>query len=152
VNHIEKCALICGYAVQRITHDYGIDLAIATYNQDGEIENGEIRVQVKATDRLRTVAGGAYAVVRIARADFRHWLLEPMPVILILFDAPKETAYWVHVQSYFRAGKGFDPEDEGGMLTVRIPRSNVLDAAAMRQFARYRDEFLEELRRIRKHA
>ena|SRR5437867_1714283 len=83
VNYVEKCALLCGYAVQRITHDYGIDLAIATYNAAGEIENGEIRVQVKATDQLKTVAGGLYAVVRIARVDFRHWLLEPMPVILI---------------------------------------------------------------------
>jgi hypothetical protein len=104
VNHIEKCALLCGYAVERIAHDYGIDLVIATYNQNGEIENGEIRVQVKATDRLKTVAGGTYAVIRIAKADFRHWLLEPMPVILVLFDAAKETAYWLHVQSHFKAG------------------------------------------------
>jgi len=151
VNHVERFALHCGFAVERITHDYGIDLEIATYNADGEVENGEIRVQVKATDHLKTVADGKFAIVRVARVDFRHWLLEPMPVILALYDANQDVAYWVHVQSYFESGKAADADREGGTMTVRLPRSNVVDVTAMRRFAAFRDEFLALLRRTGHH-
>ncbi len=41
-NHVERHALLCGFSVERVTHDYGIDLWIATYNRAGEIENGQI--------------------------------------------------------------------------------------------------------------
>ncbi|MCI0381101.1 MAG: hypothetical protein L0215_26250 [Gemmataceae bacterium] len=33
VNHLEKYALRCGYAVERISNDYGLDLAIFTFDE-----------------------------------------------------------------------------------------------------------------------
>src|SRR5262249_21834996 len=68
-NHVEWYALLCGYSVERTFHDYGIDLWIATHDRDGEVENGRIRVQLKATDHLRTVADGQFATVRVSRKD-----------------------------------------------------------------------------------
>ncbi len=50
INHVERQALLAGFAVQRIVRDYGIDLFLATYDHSGSVENGEIRVQLKATD------------------------------------------------------------------------------------------------------
>ena len=47
---MERQALLAGFAVQRIVRDYGIDLFLATYDHSGSVENGEIRVQLKATD------------------------------------------------------------------------------------------------------
>ena len=41
-NHVERQALLCGYAVERRAHDYGIDLVITTYDREGNVENGEI--------------------------------------------------------------------------------------------------------------
>src|SRR5262249_34564309 len=36
-NHVERHALLCGFSVERIRLDYGIDLIIHTYNRSGEI-------------------------------------------------------------------------------------------------------------------
>jgi len=50
VNHIEYYAIKCGFSVERIASDYGYDLQIYTYDENGEFENGTIYVQLKATD------------------------------------------------------------------------------------------------------
>jgi len=68
-------------------HDYGIDLALYTYNEEGEIENGAIYVQLKATDTLQTLRDQQTVVLDLERADLEYWLVEPMPVILVLYDA-----------------------------------------------------------------
>ena len=36
-NYVERCALLCGFSVERIRLDYGIDLIVHTYNRHGEI-------------------------------------------------------------------------------------------------------------------
>ena len=50
VNHVEKRVLQCGWIVQRFNPDYGLDLMMTTFDQRGEIENGDVRLQIKATD------------------------------------------------------------------------------------------------------
>src|SRR5271156_5006203 len=80
VNHVERHALLCGYSVERRVHDYGIDLTIVTYDQDGNVENGRVLVQLKATDHLKLVADGELVACRIERVDLRVWLHEPRPV------------------------------------------------------------------------
>ncbi len=63
ISHTERQALLAGFAVQRIVRDYGIDLFIATYDRFGEVENGEIRIQLKATD-TPTRVDGPYVVYK----------------------------------------------------------------------------------------
>lgn len=58
VNHVERQVLLCGYTVERHRHDYGLDLLMSTYDHNGEVENGEVRLQLKATDHLNRVQGG----------------------------------------------------------------------------------------------
>ena len=53
---VEPHAPLCGYSVERLEHDYGLDLAINTYTTSGEGENGQIMVQLKATERCTTAA------------------------------------------------------------------------------------------------
>ena len=55
---MERYALLCGYSVERRVHDYGIDLVILTYDPQGNVENGEILVQLKATDHPRWISQG----------------------------------------------------------------------------------------------
>ena len=50
---VERQVLLAGYSVQRIVRDYGIDLFVATYDASGVLENGDIRIQIKATDSLK---------------------------------------------------------------------------------------------------
>jgi hypothetical protein len=47
VNHAERQGLMCGYSLERILHDYGLDLVMFTYNVNGEMDDGEILLQVK---------------------------------------------------------------------------------------------------------
>jgi len=69
VHHVEGHVLRCGWVVERMTHDYGIDLELFTFTRDGEQENDAILLQVKATDRLRlrrgatTFASGSNEVI-----------------------------------------------------------------------------------------
>jgi hypothetical protein len=52
-NFVERQVLLCGFTAERVYFDYGIDLTIRTYNQDGEVEDGFIFVQLKATENLK---------------------------------------------------------------------------------------------------
>lgn len=57
VNHVERHILRCGWTAQRVSPDYGVDLVMATFNRRGEIENGDVRFQIKATDKVKRTAG-----------------------------------------------------------------------------------------------
>src|SRR5262249_54154284 len=138
VNHVERFALLCGFSVEQARRDYGIDLFISTYNRWGEIQNGQIRAQLKATDHLRLSAGGQFVTFRVELEDLHHWLEEPMPVILIVYDAKAEVAYWLYVQAYFERQPSFKLAKIPAQVTVRIPRTNIVDQAAMKRFAAFR--------------
>jgi hypothetical protein len=148
INHFERQALLCGSSVERVIHDYGIDLWIATYSDRGEIENGEIRVQVKATDRLQLGLNGRVALVRIDREDLVYWLEETMPVILVLYDARADVSYWLYVQAYLRSEGAAILKRAGNRVTVHIPTANVVDAKALKTFAEYRNQVLTQIRGV----
>src|SRR5437870_3431239 len=101
VNHVERQALLCGFCVERSFHDYGIDLEVLTFNTQGDVDEGNILVQVKASEHLLIRRAKAAFPFRIDRRDLVAWLKEPMPVILIVYDAKKDIAYWLYIQSYF---------------------------------------------------
>jgi hypothetical protein len=96
---------------------------------------------LKATDSLRTSAGGTTIPFRLEWRDLLFWLNEGEPVILILYDAQDDRAYWLYVQEYFRQIKWAERAATAATVTVHIPVGNVLDEAAIRLFARFRDEF-----------
>ncbi|MCI0459966.1 MAG: DUF4365 domain-containing protein [Gemmataceae bacterium] len=58
VNHVERLVLRCGWTAERSRHDYGIDLFVETYSAEGEVQNGRILLQLKATDSLKRSADG----------------------------------------------------------------------------------------------
>ena len=139
VNYVERHVLLCGYTVEQPRHDYGYDLVLTTYDANGEVESGEIRIQVKATDFLRPRQDGQSFAFRLEMADLRLWLRERPPVILIVYDALREDAYWLYVQAYFQRQPNFDLTSVGQSVTVSVPVANKLNAAAVRRFASFRD-------------
>ena len=62
-----------------------------------------------------------------------------MPVFLVLYDARDSKAYWLYVQEYFRQQPWAERAGPASTVTVHIPAGNVLDEAAIRLFAQYRD-------------
>ena len=97
INYVERQALLAGYAVDRVQHDYGIDLSVSTYDAAGAIENGFLLVQVKATDHLSLLADQQTIALRVERADLDWWLGGPLPVIVVLYDAQADVAYCLDV-------------------------------------------------------
>jgi hypothetical protein len=139
VNHVERFVLRCGWTVERKRYDYGIDLVMDTYNARGEVENGWVRFQLKATDSLRRSADGTVIPLRLEWRDLLFWLNEREPVILVLYDARGDRAFWLYVQEYFRRQQWPKRSSKETTVTVHIPTANVLDEAAVRLFARFRD-------------
>ncbi len=138
VHHVEGHALRCGWVIERIRHDYGIDLQLVTFDHEGQIQEGVILMQLKASDRLRVRTGQTVVVFRIDRRDLALWLRQLQPVVFV-YDSRKDVAYWVYVQSYFQRLKGFNLFAAGQTVTIRLPTANVLSPAAVRRFARFRD-------------
>ena len=57
-NHVERHVLLCGYSVERVVHDYGVDLLLYAYTHEDEIENETVKIQPKATDNLPLLQDG----------------------------------------------------------------------------------------------
>ncbi len=139
VNHVKRTVLRCGWTVERKQHDYGLDLYMETYNARGEVQNGWVWFQLKATDFLKRLADGTVLPLRLEWRDLLFWLNERWPVILVLYDARGDRAFWLYVQEYFRQQRWANRVGTTTTVTVHLPVDNVLDEAAIRLFARFRD-------------
>ncbi len=148
VNHVERFVLRCGWTVQRTTHDYGIDLLLKTYNKDGEPESGLVSVQLKATDKIKVRSSGQAVALRLEWRDVQAWRDEPLPVIVILYDAQQDQAYWLHVQSYFTGSPRSYRARRAATTTVYFNRDQKVNEAAIRQFAALRAAVLSRIRRV----
>ena len=51
-NYVERFILAKGHTSERRIDDYGIDLNVGTFDEDGYPEGGLVRIQLKATDQL----------------------------------------------------------------------------------------------------
>jgi hypothetical protein len=150
-NHVERQALLCGFSVERVAHDHGIDLLLTTYDLRGVVQNGYVAFQLKATDSPRRVANGSAVAYALDTRDLLHWLNEPTPVILVLYDGRADRAYWIYVQAYFSRAGAVRPGRGRRSVTVHLPIENVVDPTAMRQFARYRAAVQRQLRGAIRH-
>jgi uncharacterized protein DUF4365 len=144
---VEWHALRCGFTVERIRHDYGIDLELKTYNELGEPEPGDVLLQVRATDGLAIRKGNATFPSRIERAHLALWLSQIVPVVLVVFDAKRTKAYWLCIQDYFEAIPTFNLFAAGKTITVRVPIRNRVGQRTMRGFAVMRNRFRAQSRR-----
>ncbi len=146
LNFAERQVLLCGFAAKRLSSDYGIDFLIRTCTQTGELEEGRVAVQVKATDVIQNKNDNVN--LRIERAHLVSWMRQPMPVILIVYDAKNDKAYWLYIQNYFQNLEGFNIFAAGKTITISIPVSNLLDPAAVRKFGRFRDRVMRQIKGI----
>jgi hypothetical protein len=148
VNHTERQALLAGFTVERVIHDYGIDLVLFTYNAGGEIEAGHLLIQVKFVEYARKLADGDFVVFRAGRKDLLAWFAEVEPVMLVVYDATEDRAWWLCIQDYFEGKRRFDPGQLGATVSLRLPSGRVLDPANVRRFAEIRDRRLRPNLRI----
>lgn len=129
VNHVERFILDAGHSAQRLTPDYGYDLVLFTYDKLGYAEPGFVYVQIKAAETLETV--GVDYVFDLDIRDYNLWMLEEMPVILILFVASRRRAYWLWVQNYFSKGATRQPRKGAKTVRVRVPQRQAVTRKAV---------------------
>jgi Domain of unknown function (DUF4365) len=129
VHYVEGFVIDGGHTAQRLSSDYGYDLVVTTYDDSGYIEPGMILLQLKAAENLAPV-GNAY-VFDLDIRDYNLWMREKMPVILIVFDAFRKRAFWLAVQSYFRADAARQPRQGTKTVRVRVPMRQAVNRRAI---------------------
>jgi hypothetical protein len=143
VNYVERQVFLRGFAVNRMLTDYGLDLIMMTINEAGEIENGYVMLQVKATDQPEIRKDGKTISLRVEVADLKYWQGEDMPVILGLYGQ-KDKAWWLYVQRYLDE-KEVSLEDlsaDQDRVTIRIPMRNRLGHFAIAKFRQFRNDII----------
>ncbi len=128
VNSIERFFLKKGHTVSEPEQDYGVDLNVFTYDDNGYVEPGNIYVQLKATDAPHLSADGKFYTVSISVKDYNAWSVEPMPIFLVLYDSTNEKAYWQYVQGYLESDAAFKPKKGAKSISVRFPVENEFSA------------------------
>jgi hypothetical protein len=147
-NHFERIALLKGFSVERTAHDYGYDIFLFSYDTNGEMENGYISVQLKATDSLTLINGNSKVSFPVDKKDLNLWLKEFNPVILVIYDVSNNKAYWLYIQAYFQALNGFSLANIGKSINVHIPLTNKIGKGAMTRFAKQKAILYKQIQNI----
>lgn len=143
VNHVERYIIDEGHTVERPGSDYGYDLVMFTYDAEGYAEEGSVYLQLKATEK--PTAPGDDFVFDVDLRDYALWNAEPMPVILVLFDASRRRAHWLYMQRYFAVDSSRQPRRNAKTVRVRIPKRQVVGRTAIRKMRAYKQAVLEQL-------
>jgi hypothetical protein len=96
--------------------------------------------QVKATRRLPVLQGDKVISWIIRRRDLKLWLGENYPVILVLYNAPRDRAYWLNVQEFFSGARRLALFGAGETVDVQISASQVLDRRAIQEITRRKQQ------------
>jgi hypothetical protein len=137
LNYIEKFFIDKGHTVDRPGEDYGYDVLVNTFDEEGFAESGDIRIQLKASDSFSYVGEGKFISYEISAKHYELWTSELMPVFLVLYDAQGGKAYWVYVQEYFNSDPTRKPGGSAKTLTIRVPVAHEFSEATV-DYARER--------------
>jgi hypothetical protein len=117
-----------------------------TFDDQGYAEEGYVGIQLKATDSPTYTADGIAFDVDVR--DYNLWMREPMPVFLVVYDAPADRAYWLYVQHYFDSNPSRRPAEGARTFRVQIPGTNRVGMAFIR-YARERKADVAQQARAR---
>ena len=140
-NYVEKFFIDKGHTVRQQIEDYGTDLVVVTFDEQGYAESGDIRIQVKASDGLKYSGDGTFIAFTIDVKHYELWTKELMPVFLVLYDARARKAFWLYVQEHFGADPARRPKRGAKSVTVRVQVVNELTEGTV-DYARQRKELI----------
>ena len=145
LNFLERKVLERGHMLVRgPQREYGWDATMFHFSpESGEIENGEVRIQVKATDHLDSER--AFAVCRVQTRDLHYWYWEDqqIPFVVVLYDAQRHRGFWVAMR-HFVEQRRLEIEPEQQTIELQIPWSNRL---TVRAIDRFREMSLQRIKR-----
>ena len=120
MNYVERFIIDEGHTAQIVQRDYGYDLLMFTYDGEGYVEPDFVAIQLKAAETL-SCRRHPY-VYDLDIRDYNLWMLEELPVVLILFDASRRRAYWLDVHRYFLEDVARQPRKGTKTVRVRVPK------------------------------
>jgi hypothetical protein len=147
--HLSYEVAKCGFTIEAIRADYGYDGIIVTYDPNGEVENGIIYIQLKATDKIVRSRDGSSVLFRVSKQDADLWGREPFPVYLVLFDTASETAYWLYFQKYLARKAIKAANIRTKTFVVYIDTANKVDTNAITTWRNDKTLALRQMMRIR---
>jgi len=145
LHHVAYAVVKCGYTLESTKSDYGYDALIFTYGESGEVENGYMFVQLKATDHIGKYRKGGGFSFPVARKDVDLWQDEPFPVYLILFDASAEAAYWLYFQKYLQRHGVRASGIRGNWISVEMDAAQLVDVSSVRGWRADKAEVLAQI-------
>lgn len=129
VHYVGRFILEAGHTAQRFGSDYGYDLLVSTFDEQGYVEPGSIYFQLKAMETLD--ASSTDYLYDLDIRDYNLWIKEKLPVILILFDASRRCAYWLAVQQYFNEDIARRPKKGAKTVRIRVPKRQTVNGRAI---------------------
>lgn len=139
LNHIEKHILLTGNVLRRYSgDDYGYDGMIETFHENGEAHNLSFMVQLKSTDVIEQSPQNDGFIVDLSRRDLELWLQSRLPVLLILYDAQKEIAYFTDLQTYFNENR-LSLRNVRKFVRIYLPSQSVFNTTAIKQLQKKYD-------------
>lgn len=133
-NHVERFVIDAGHVALRVGDDYGYDLLVQTFDEDGYVEPGYVALQLKASESWQVI--DKVIPFDLDVRDYNLWLEEPAVVILVLYDATKRKAHWLDVQQYFLDNPRRRPRARAKTVRVHVALRCVVNDRAV---ARFRD-------------
>jgi hypothetical protein len=144
-HHVAYRVVKCGFTIEATRSDYGYDGSIFTYNRRGEVENGTIFFQLKATDHIARYKKRTAFSFPIEKRDVDLWKEEPFPVYLILFDTASEVAYWLYFQAYLEINGVTAAMMSKPSLPVRMNAAQIVDVTSVRAWRGHKAKVLANI-------
>ena len=79
---------------------------------------------MKSTDNLTPTKDKQFLVLDVSKRDLELWCSSDVPVILALYDAQREIAYYVDIVEYFRKD-GVNLEKIRKFVWIKMPLNNI---------------------------
>jgi hypothetical protein len=143
--HVQYFIANAGFTSEATTRDYGYDLTVNTFDENGLIEPGSILVQLKSSEQLKPHGDGDSYVFDLDVRDYFLWKKEPNPVFLILYDAKSRRAYWCYFQQYLKTAAAPRPKTGSRTIRIRVPMVNKVRTDFFRHARRLKEQVLDRL-------
>jgi hypothetical protein len=140
VNYVERFIIDEGHTTQGLAPDYGYDLVLFTYDEEGYVEPGVAFLQLKASESWKPV--GAHYIFGLDIRDYNLWMAEDAPVFLVLFDATRRRAYWLYVQRYFEEDVTRQPFKGTKRVRVEFPQRQAISCSGIAKLRHCKDKTL----------
>jgi hypothetical protein len=104
---------------------------------------------VKATNHLPLLADEKTISWTISKRDLKLWLTENYPVILVIYHATGNRAYWLNVQESFTGSASVELFGPALTVNTKVPTNQRISRRTIQQIARQKRELhLRDRRRL----